>query len=72
MSKKKNNNHREWIRKIMRANKLTQNQLYKRLTKFQKKSAYRVMKDKKLSRKQYKDRWNFIGECRMLLEVEDF
>ena len=30
------------------------------------------MKEKKLSRKQYKERWNFIGECRMLLEVEDF
>ena len=72
MKNTKTDKHRAWIRKTMRRKKLTSNELYKSLTEFHKKSQLQVMKEKKLNDKQYKERRNFIGECLMLLEVEDF
>lgn len=72
MKKTKTDKHRAWIRKTMRRKKLTSNELYKRLTDFHKKPKSLAMKEKKLNHKQYVERRNFIGECLMLLEVEDF
>ena len=63
---------RNWIKRKLRTEKLTQEQLLHTVGIFSNKKKERVMKEKNINSKQYDERYKFLANVYCLLSSEKF
>ncbi len=72
MAKNDYSRERSWILKKLNSGNTTQNELLNCVGAFSNKKKERVMQEKRLSEKDYKKRYNFLGNVYYLLSNESF